>query len=299
MANQQGLADRLAQRTKQRSMCLVSPKPNEVSTYLTNGATVTNDIGRGPGMAVEGLPTTWALSVPAGRTAGGDIGVAWWRWQFYGDSVGLGLIKRYGTFQPDNVGLAVRIDHRTYDLQELRAKNADGAFGYDSTAMLLIDDDLPKVPDGRAHLIEVGLVGDPTTGGNTRYALIAGIFCDEISGGYRPAPRRAVLLDSIDVPTVAAALPTTQTGGESFAAIRAVRKVHYCNTNASARTVTVTYQGGNGVKTMKVLYLAATGSAGDSAELDFGEDVVLPLNGTRFLHVASGSGVTATIQGKI
>lgn len=299
MATQHFLSDRLAQRTKQRSMVLVPPKLNEVSSYLTNSATMTYDPGRG-GLGIEGLPTTWTLSVPPGRTAGGDVGCAWLRWYFSGDAIGLNIIKKYGTFQPDNVGLAVLIDHRLYDLQDIRTKDSDGGFTYDTTTMMLLDEDLPAVPGGRAHMLEIGLIGDPSSSGNTRTISIPGFFADEVTGGYRPQPRRAMLIDAIAVPTSAASIPLTQTGFEAFSAARAIRKIYYNNTNAAARTVTITFNGGNGAKTFKTIYLGATGSAGDSDYVDFGEDVVLPaVTGTRFQHVASGSGVVATIQGKM
>ena len=152
---------KLARDTKQRQFVPFTPREGTYKTF-TDGGTVSYDpifYGRAK---ESGAAAIWQLTCPPGRQSGGTNPTAWVQFPFYGEAVGLQLYRMSGSLSYDPLNLDVRVDGRQYELKNLRMKWRDDTLSLaEGMGYILIDDELPATPDGRPHLIEIGLVGDP------------------------------------------------------------------------------------------------------------------------------------------
>lgn len=117
------------------------------------------------------------------------------------------------------------------------------------------------------HMAEIQVNG-PNTGANV--ALILHGFLADRKAGYTELPRLSAM------PTAGVLLTQTLVEIDSSRtnvqqAARSIRKVYYVNASGAAVTVDIAY---NSV-TFKRLYLAASGSAGDTAEWDPGAPLAI------------------------
>jgi len=366
---------KLARDTKQRLMVPYIPRDGMWRT-VTNGGTCTYDPGQAFKVKEYGSPDGFVMTCPPGRLSDGTNTSAWLQMSFYGEAVGIQLYRTYGTQAFDPVNLDVRVDGRMYSLTNLRSKWPDGYMANpEGVGFIMVDDELPATPDGRPHMIEIGLVGDPadqstpattlgtamttsTTGAitvgsttgfpssgvvlidqelisysavpnstsltvssraqrlstaqthaigatvrvssvNIRRVRISGLMVDKVTGGYPEPGKYGFINNVVAVPTSLTAIPLASTTIGNDAPVRAITKIIYKNTAASATTITV-----NGyVDTDLAMWscnLAAAGSSGDTQTLDFGRPVMPPglATGTRFRHIAGASGVNFTVIGE-
>lgn len=148
-----------------------------------------------------------------------------------------------------------------------------------------------NLPTTGMHMAEI-IVNGPTTGATTAI-IFHGVLLDRSAGYKEPAPLGAVST-GIVLTTTLVEIDTSRTNGQQAA--RGIRKVYYINTSGSPVIVDIAY---NSVS-FKRLYLAATGTAGDSAEWDPGTLVSPTVASAAFTllrHKASaGSAVTAFTQ---
>jgi hypothetical protein len=147
-----------------------------------------------------------------------------------------------------------------------------------------------NLPTTGLHMAEI-IVNGPTSGGNT-IVVLHGILVDRYAG-YTELPRLTAIATAVALTTTAVEVDTSRTNAQQIA--RGIRRVYYINTSASPVIVDLQY---NGVS-FKRLYLAATGTAGDSQEWDPGMTLgPLVASGAFILlkHKASAVGVNATVQ---
>lgn len=126
----------------------------------------------------------------------------------------------------------------------------------------------------------------------TTVIVLHGILVDR-SAGYGDLPRLGAIPTAVALTTTAVEIDTSRANAQQIA--RGIRKVYYINTTAAPITVDIQF---NAVS-FKRIVLAATGTAGDSAEWDPG-DIIGPMvaSGAAALlkHKASAVGVNATVQ---
>lgn len=143
-------------------------------------------------------------------------------------------------------------------------------------AMALTHDSLdPMIP----HVAQINFVGEASA---VRSWVLFGFLLDKRFAFERE--RSYAHYTPVGTLTASAvAIPLTN-GATTDRALRAIRKVLYYNTDASARIVTIK----NGSTIIKTVYLAAAGTTGDSGEWDVGGD--MPISSS-ITHQASATNV--------
>lgn len=141
-------------------------------------------------------------------------------------------------------------------------------------AMALTHDNLdPMIP----HVAQINFVGESSS---VRSWVLFGFLLDKRFAFDRE--RSYVHYTPVGTLTAAAvAIPLSN--GATDRTLRAVRKVLYYNTDASARIVTIK----NGSTIIKTVYLAAAGTTGDSGEWDIGGDMPISSSITHQASVTS------------
>lgn len=140
------------------------------------------------------------------------------------------------------------------------------------------------------HMAEI-IINGPTTGA-TAVIVLHGILVDA-AAGYVQLPRLSAIPSAVALTTTAVEIDTSRTNAQQAA--RGIRKVYYINTTAAPITVDIQFN----TVSFKRIILAATGTAGDSAEWDPGMTVgpMVASGGVALLkHKASAVGVNATVQ---
>lgn len=224
----------------------------------------------------DGSATGINVSVPAGLTQGARLWVP-----FYGQAFGVRWRRDNSATDYISVtvdGVPVAVNTGTLPLLEAEGLTTQIT---DAEARAVTHEHL----DPGVHVAEIAVVSDPST---TQSVTLYGLLLDS-RAGYRPLPRVGQVQTASTLTTSAVEIPV---GRGTALAMRAIRKVLYVNTSAAAVTVTVK----NSTNTLKVLYLAATGNAGDCGEFDPGSAIAAS---AAFTHQASANtAVTATVIGE-
>lgn len=199
---------------------------------------------------------------------------------FYGRKFGL-RFKRPVSFTFDVV-----IDGVAYEVDGRLATPANAGLWsgsqVDGAALVLVADDLAD----RLHYAEIVVIAEPN-GGATRTVTLLG-FLAERRAGYPDPARPAAIVRQVAVGNTQA---TWNSGFGASCYPRTLERVIYCNTSASAVTVTVQYGG----TTVWQEVLAAAGTAGCAKTFDAGGSSYTDL----WTHAASTAAVVqATVLGK-
>jgi hypothetical protein len=221
----------LAQAKHQLELVPWVPRERQgISVHNTGG---TSGIGKGAAYASDaGLDHFWRLDAPAGVTANGETNVAGLAFQFRGRAIGI-LFRSNSATAPF---VDFRVDRRLYRSGDLRQRWVETyAIGSDHTVgAVIIDTDLPDVPDGRPHVLEVTLPGDRDGGGDARALVIWALLVDKLSGGYREPQRFGAPLTTQAVPNGAFTdIPMIPNAGTQDQALRGVTEIIYTNTTAA------------------------------------------------------------------
>lgn len=152
---------------------------------------------------------------------------------------------------------AVQIDGAIYKVPRTKNTTLNGTSGQsDYEALWVVADDLIDGP----HHVRIIVTGDAAlSGAVTRSVLFFGFIAEGDKGYNQPTPRSVI--------TSATALSTSST---SVSPTGTLRKLRFYNTGASTRIVTVRQSG----VTFWQAVLTAAGTAGATAELDFGGQFV-------------------------
>lgn len=147
-----------------------------------------------------------------------------------------------------------------------------------------------NLPTTGMHMAEI-IINGPTSGA-TAVIVLHGILVDR-AAGYADLPRLSAIPSAVALTTTAVEIDTSRTNAQQAA--RGIRKVYYINTTGAAVTVDIQFN----TVTFKRIYLAISGTVGDSAEWDPGMTVgpMVASGGVALLkHKASAVGVNATVQ---
>lgn len=176
-----------------------------------------------------------------------------WTEVLYGSIVGFRYYRDNSTAMPP---VNVVIDGVAHEIPQPRYRhNSVLTSAADPEALWIVADDLdPDVP----HTVTVVVAADPYGGVNRSVTAFGWLL--EASRGYKPPPRRGTI-------GTGALLSTSTT---ALNASTVYRKILLNNTDSSARLVTLK----NGSTVLKKVYLAASGTDGDSKEIDLGVPIV-------------------------
>ncbi len=239
-----------------------------VAVPFRNGRFSTDAVGSGLGISLQEAlfvntqsSIGWGINftVPANNFATG-MGARIWV-PFYGSIFGIQM-QRQTTNPYDQISLGVDGEYyplRGYD--EMLVSR--GITITDGDCYSVLCDDLIPSTHGRAHIGEIVVVSAP----GAATARVYNLLLDRKAGYHQPGPFLTPVASAITNSPVAITKGTGDSQG------LAVRKISYYNTGASARVVTIKYNG--------TVVWSTTLAAGASDDFDFGENTTIP---TTFTH---------------
>jgi hypothetical protein len=267
------------QKLSQGGLVRLPLRPGQYQATTFGGATVTASTA-GYLYNEDGSGQIVVLTSPSGLGEGCAVAM-----NFYGRQLGVRWYRQrtsVPTFEVVVDGVAYAVNSTTSNINNLQPSGTQS----DEECLYLVVDDLPETyPDGTpiVHTVSVQL---PAQLVSSASLYLFGFLVDGRIG-YSEKPRVLVPLVASQVPSTAGQ-PTS--GPSTDQSYRSVRKIMYCNTdtgNAHRVTIQIADNGGT-FQTVKVLYLSASGTNGDSEEFDPGDRMLL---GNNFKHVADAASV--------
>lgn len=259
-----------------------TPRDGSWTSYGTGG-TVT--LGRSEFSSAEGsdrgLAQMWVISVPG---AINNVAVLRFSIPPQARKVGAGWLS--SSSLSGSVSVDFILDGRPYAGPDPRYRFLDDLTPQSSVEQewhYIIENDLPPVPDGRPHTLDIVVTAD-VAGATTQTVRVYGLLLERRLG-LTEAPRVAEPITPTAVPTSSGFIASGQSGASSVRVFRGTWQIVYTNTGGSPATVTVTDN--------SVTAWAKSIAAGDSATLDF--RTLTNIAGWK--HVASAAGINCTIVG--
>lgn len=220
------------------------PLPNTIVTSAVGSSTASHGTTQ---FNPDGSQHGYTLTVPAGLTQGASL-----KFTAYGRIIGIRASRASTTTPP----WSVKVDGVIYGVRNTQARRNAQPASYTDYESLFIVNAADLLTDG-PHTVEIGLASEPSV---TRSVTVFGLLV-EASKGYSAYPQVGLL------PSTPQAITTSATS--ITASGFAVRKLHFYNTSAADRTVTIQISS-NIIK--KIVVPTASPS---SAEYDFGQPVDL------------------------
>jgi hypothetical protein len=296
----------LATDARQHDLTIWKPREGTYSATTNGSATIATDTGLNSKGMDFGESRGWLLTAPSGRNSDGTLNSVVFRTSFYGDALGLHLYRRIGTSAVDQCPLNVLVDRTPYFVDQQRPRTSDGSVIYnDGAGLCEVDYDLKPTADGRAHMLEIALFGNPDSSAGSRIVFLAGLQVDKTRAAY-PDPQRFQEIwteDTITSTSYTAIKLISSSQNSSEQVVRGISKITYQNVTANPATVTLGWQvTGGSTSDGASFVLPAQGTDGSYKEVNYNPPLVPPANvasGGRFMHKVAGTSpsVVCTVHG--